>query len=81
MPRIVPPHAWPGAHDGPALYGARVRFIARGLGLPEISARGYEEVIDRVVALARELTADGARAVSLMGTSPASSAAHASPTS
>ena len=55
--------------DGAALYGERVRFIVRGLGLTEISARGYGEVIDHVVARARELAAEGAQAVSLMGTS------------
>lgn len=55
--------------DGPALYGARVRFIARGLGLGEISTRGYEEAIDRVVELAVELGRAGAEAISLMGTS------------
>jgi arylmalonate decarboxylase len=55
--------------DGAALYGARVGFIARGLGLGEISPRGYEAVIDRVVELAVELDRAGASAVSLMGTS------------
>ena len=66
---IVPPRAGEVPLDGPALYGDRVRFIARGLGLAEISTRGYEEVIDRVVELAVELAASGARAISLMGTS------------
>ena len=66
---IVPPAAGEVPSDGPALYGDRARFIARGLGLGEISARGYEGVIDRVVDLAVELAQDGARAVSLMGTS------------
>ena len=66
---IVPPGAGEVPPDGPALYGDRVRFIARGLGLAEISTRGYEEVIDRVVELAVELAASGARAISLMGTS------------
>jgi arylmalonate decarboxylase len=66
---IVPPQHGQVPSDGPALYGDRVRFVARGLGLGEISARGYEEVIDRVVGLAGELAQHGARAVSLMGTS------------
>ncbi len=66
---VVPPRAGEVPSDGPALYGDRVRFIARGLGLAEISTRGYEEVIDRVVELAVDLAANGARAISLMGTS------------
>jgi arylmalonate decarboxylase len=66
---VVPPAHGQVPTDGPALYGDRVRFVARGLGLAEISARGYEGVIDHVVGLARDLAASGAEAVSLMGTS------------
>jgi arylmalonate decarboxylase len=66
---IVPPRAGEVPADGPALYGERVRFVARGLGLAEISTRGYEEVIDRVVDRAVDLAASGVRAISLMGTS------------
>lgn len=67
---IVPPAHGEVPADGAALYGTeRARFIARGLALGEISARGYEGVIDRVVGLAEALARDGARAVSLMGTS------------
>ena len=66
---IVPPAHGEVPSDGAALYGDRVRFVARGLGLGEISTRGYEGVIDRVVGLAEELAREGARAVSLMGTS------------
>ena len=66
---IVPPRAGEVPTDGAALYGDRVRFVARGLGLGEISTRGYEEVIDRVIDLAVDLREHGAQAVSLMGTS------------
>lgn len=55
--------------DGPLLYGDRIRFSARGLGLGEISTRGYAEVIDSVVGNAMELAGEGVSAVSLMGTS------------
>ena len=66
---IVPPADGAVPVEGPALYGDRVRFIARGLGLGEVSTRGYEEVIDRVTGLAVELASAGAQAISLMGTS------------
>jgi len=66
---IVPPAAGAVPVDGPLLYGDRIRFSARGLGLGEISTRGYVEVIDAVIDKARELAAEGVEAVSLMGTS------------
>jgi arylmalonate decarboxylase len=66
---IVPPAAGEVPVDGPLLYGDRIRFSARGLGLGEISTRGYTEVIDSVVEMALALKDEGASAVSLMGTS------------
>lgn len=66
---IVPPAAGAVPVDGPLLYGDRIRFTAKGLGLGEISTRGYTEVIDSVIGKALELKAEGASAVSLMGTS------------
>ncbi len=66
---IVPPAAGAVPVDGPLLYGDRIRFSAKGLGLGEISTRGYTEVIDSVIGKALELKAEGASAVSLMGTS------------
>jgi arylmalonate decarboxylase len=66
---IVPPAAGEVPVDGPLLYGDRIRFSARGLGLGEISTRGYTEVIDSVVDKALELAGEGVSAVSLMGTS------------
>lgn len=66
---IVPPAAGAVPVDGPLLYGDRIRFSARGLGLGEISTRGYVEVIDAVIGKARELAAEGVEGISLMGTS------------
>lgn len=66
---IVPPAAGAVPVDGPLLYGERIRFSALGLGLGEISTRGYLEVIDLVVRKAVALKEEGAEAVSLMGTS------------
>ncbi|PLC02285.1 arylmalonate decarboxylase [Variovorax sp. RO1] len=66
---IVPPAAGAVPVDGPLLYGDRIRFTAKGLALGEISTRGYTEVIDSVIGKALELKAEGASAISLMGTS------------
>ncbi|MET4577643.1 aspartate/glutamate racemase family protein [Ottowia thiooxydans] len=66
---IVPPADGAVPPEGAALYAGRAQFSARGLGLAEISNRGYNAVIDRVAELARELADAGALALSLMGTS------------
>ena len=66
---VVPPRAGEVPSDGPALYDDRVRYVALGLGLGAISARGYEAVIDDVVDAAAALARQGAQAISLMGTS------------
>ncbi|MET3390946.1 arylmalonate decarboxylase [Variovorax sp. 1140] len=67
---IVPPAAGAVPVDGPLLYGERIRFSARGLGLGEISTRGYLDVIDSVVEKAVALRNEkGVSAISLMGTS------------
>lgn len=66
---IVPPASGAVPVDGKLLYGDRIRFSARGLGLGEISTRGYTEVIDSVVEKAVALKDEGVSAVSLMGTS------------
>lgn len=66
---IVPPGHGDVPQDGPELYGERVRFIARGLGIGGVSPEGFAPVIDTVLDRARELRAAGADVVSLMGTS------------
>jgi arylmalonate decarboxylase len=66
---IVPPGHGQVPQDGPLLYGGRVRFLARGLGIGGVSPEGFAPVIDTVLDRARELRAAGAEVVSLMGTS------------
>lgn len=66
---IVPPAHGEVPVDGKLLYGERIHFIARGLGLPAVSPDGFDTVIDAVVEKARSLRDAGARAISLMGTS------------
>lgn len=66
---IVPPAAGEVPVDGRLLYGDRIRFIARGLGLPAVSPGGFDAVIDTVIEQATSLRDAGAQAISLMGTS------------
>ncbi|HEX9718294.1 MAG TPA: arylmalonate decarboxylase [Ramlibacter sp.] len=66
---IVPPAAGLVPQDGPMLYGDRVKFIARGLGIGAVSPDGFNPVIDSILDKARELRGEGAEVISLMGTS------------
>jgi arylmalonate decarboxylase len=66
---IVPPAAGLVPQDGPMLYGDRVKFIARGLGIGAVSPDGFNPVIDSILGKARELRDEGAEVISLMGTS------------
>lgn len=65
---IVPPAKGDVPPEPPELY-PDLTFLARGLALPRLTPEGYDSVIDRCAALAAELKAEGADAVSLMGTS------------
>jgi len=66
---IVPPAAGEVPADAGLLYGSRVRFLARGLGIGGVSPTGFAPVIASIVAHALALRDSGAQAVSLMGTS------------
>jgi arylmalonate decarboxylase len=66
---IVPPGHGQVPDDAAPLYGERVHFIARGLGISAVSPSGFNPVIDSVLDKARELRDAGAQAISLMGTS------------
>ncbi|HWP10836.1 MAG TPA: aspartate/glutamate racemase family protein [Ramlibacter sp.] len=66
---IVPPAAGLVPQDGPMLYGDRVKFIARGLGIAAVSPDGFNPVMETIIDKARELRAAGAQVISLMGTS------------
>ncbi len=58
---IVPPADGLVPQDGPLLYGDRIRFIARGLGIAAVSPDGFNPVIDTVLGRAIELKQAGAR--------------------
>lgn len=66
---IVPPAAGLVPEDAQHLYGDRVRFIARGLGIGGVSPEGFKPVMHRIVECALELKSAGAQAISMMGTS------------
>ena len=66
---IVPPAAGEVPQDAGLLYGGRVHFVARGLGIGGVSPTGFNPVIGSVLDKARELRDAGAQAISLMGTS------------
>jgi arylmalonate decarboxylase len=66
---IVPPAHGQVPQDAAELYGGRLRFIARGVGIPAVSPEGFDEVIDAVLDRAEALRREGAQVLSLMGTS------------
>ena len=66
---IVPPAAGLVPQDAACLYGDRVKFIARGLGIGGVSPEGFEPVVGSILDKARELRDAGAQVISLMGTS------------
>ena len=66
---IVPPEDGKVPPDAALLYGQRVHFLARGLGIGAVSPDGFNPVINTVLDRARELRDAGAQVISLMGTS------------
>jgi len=66
---IVPPAAGLVPSDGQRLYDGRAHFIARGLGLDEVSPSGFKKVVEHIMDRALELRDAGASTISLMGTS------------
>ena len=65
---IVPPAHGRVPQDAAQMY-PHIDFIATGLSLGSVDKDGYDQVIDRVIGLSKDLAAQGACAVSLMGTS------------
>lgn len=65
---IVPPADGAVPPEPPVLY-PDVGFLARGLALPRLTRDGYDSVVGHVARVAAALKADGAQAVSMMGTS------------
>ena len=66
---IFPPAVRPLPAEARVLSPTGVRFISRGLGLERMTPEGYDKVIDKIVPAAESLAREGARAISIMGTS------------
>ena len=67
---IFPPLNWPIPPDAKRLYPSGVRFLGNGVGLPGgMTLAGYDEAIPRVLPKAQELAAQGAKVISVFGSS------------
>lgn len=67
---IFPPLNYPIPPDAKLLYPAGVRFLGNGVGLPGgMTLQGYEEAIPRVLPAAEALAKQGAKVISVFGSS------------
>jgi arylmalonate decarboxylase len=67
---IFPPLNYPIPPDAKRLYPAGVRFLGNGVGLPGgMTLESYEEAIPRAVPAAQELAKQGAKVISVFGSS------------
>ncbi len=55
--------------EAAAMYPTGVRFLSAGLGLKTMTPQGYDAVLELIAPTAKALSAQGARALVLMGTS------------
>src|SRR4051812_48727674 len=67
---IFPPLNYPIPPDARRLYPAGVEFLGNGVGLPGgMTVQGYDEAIPRVLPAAEALAKQGARVISVFGSS------------
>ena len=67
---IFPPLNYPIPPDAKRLYPKGVRFLGNGVGLPGgMTIEGYDEAIPRILPAAQALAKDGARVISVFGSS------------
>src|SRR5215831_15393243 len=67
---IFPPLNYPIPPDAKRLYPSGVRFLGNGVGLPGgMTLQSYEEAIPRAVPAAAALAKEGAKAISVFGSS------------
>ena len=67
---IFPPLNYPIPEDAKRLYPAGVTFLSGGVGLPGgMTIAGYEEAVPRIIPAAETLAKQGAKAISVFGSS------------
>ena len=67
---IFPPLNYPIPPDAKLLYPTGVRFLGNGVGLPGgMTPAGYDEAIQRVLPAAQALATEGAKVISVFGSS------------
>jgi arylmalonate decarboxylase len=66
---IFPPANYPVPPEAKELYPTGVKFLAKGLAFHGMTIESYDEAVPRIVPAALELKAQGATAISIMGTS------------
>ena len=67
---IFPPLNYPIPPDARLLYPTGVRFLGNGVGLPGgMTPEGYDEAIPRVLPAAQALATEGAKVISVFGSS------------
>jgi arylmalonate decarboxylase len=66
---IFPPANTPVPPEAHLMYPSGIRFLAEGVGLERMTPEGYDKVFDRIVPVAQKLSAEGADAIAVMGTS------------
>src|SRR5215471_14043511 len=66
---IFPPAERAVPEEGIAMYGERLRFVVTGLGVERMTPEGFDTVLARIPAAARQLAQAGAEAIELTGTS------------
>ena len=67
---IFPPLNYPIPPDAKRLYPKGVAFISNGVGLPGgMTVEGYDEAVPRIIPAAQELAKQGAKVISVFGSS------------
>src|SRR5438132_5990200 len=67
---IFPPLNYPIPPDAKRLYPAGVQFLGNGVGLPGgMTVEGYDEAIPRILPAAEALAKEGAKVISVFGSS------------
>src|SRR5262245_35689784 len=67
---IFPPLNYPVPPDATRLYPKGVTFLSGGVGLPGgMTVEGYDEAVPRILPAAQELAKQGAKVISVFGSS------------